>query len=300
MQVDPGLRSSPEWSLLKAMASWRIGQFEESRRSALAALESYRGRGDGDGEMRAQNVAAAGDFALGNLEEARSGFERALDLARRFDDRLMMARCANNLGNVAYYAGSHAKALHHYSHGASLFGQVGSLSGMAEAWHNTAVVQREKGDLDAAQDAADRALDAAERLGDSRMMGWALGGRGETDAMRGDLPLGWAQAKRAVNLAREHDDRLTEIDSLRIMAYIARQRGQEEQSLDLAQKATSLASEVDNPWMYAKANQELAYSLRQARRDKEAYAALAVAAEAFDKTGAHARAAELRSTRGQI
>jgi len=155
----------PEWLLLMAMAAWRIGKYEESHGFALEALAEYRSRGDGDGEMRSQNVAAAGIFALGQLDRARSGFARALELARSYDDKIMMARCANNLGNVAYYLGERAEALRQYSLATNLFDQSGSLSGLAEAWHNAGVVLREQGELVAAREAADRAMEAAEQLG---------------------------------------------------------------------------------------------------------------------------------------
>ncbi len=294
IRVESSMGTSPEWLLLSAVASWRVGQFQASHQSARRALAAYREQGDGDGEMRAQNVAAAGDFALGNLSEAQAGFERALQLARRFNDRLMMARCANNLGNVAYYLGDNAKALHHYSHAATLFEQVGSLSGATEAWHNRAVVLREEGDLARAQEAADRAMDAAQMLGDQRAIGWTLGGSAETDAMRGDLRLGWARAERAANLARNCEDRLTEIDSIRVMAYIARHEGDIGKSVELARSAVSLASATGNPWMLARASEQLGQSLEMAGLGEEAGRAWATAATAFERTGAHARARAAR------
>ena len=249
--------------------------------------------------MRAQNVAAAGQFALGDLGSARAGFERALELARRFGDQLMMARCANNLGNVAYYAGDHAGALHHYSQAARLFEQIGSLSGTAESWHNTAVVLREQGNLAAAQEAADKAMEAAERLGDPRTLGWTLGGRGETDAMQGDLRLGRARAQRAVELARENYDRLTEIDSMRVLAYIARRQGERERAVELAKAAASLAAGAGSPWMLAKTHQELGHSLQQAGLKQDANAAMDIAVTAFERTGAHSRAAAIRAARAR-
>ncbi len=78
--------SSPEWLLLMSMARWRLGDFAASYRLADYARVEYRSRGDTDGEMRAQNVAAAGAFARGRLREARAGFERAAYLARQLSD----------------------------------------------------------------------------------------------------------------------------------------------------------------------------------------------------------------------
>ncbi|MEJ2238669.1 MAG: tetratricopeptide repeat protein [Gemmatimonadales bacterium] len=287
--------SSAEWLSLVAMASWRLGDFEESHRIALRALSAYRARGDADGEMRAQNVAAAGAFAVGRLDEARSGFERAQAIALQFRDNLMMARCANNLGNVVYYQAEHAEALRQYSHAASLFEQVGSIRGMAEAWHNAAVVLREEGDLVAARKATDRALDCASRIADPRMLGWTLGGSGETYALEGDLPLGRAMVERALKLAQDNEDRLTEVDCLRILSHIAGEEDRLDEAIDTARKAADLASDLGNPWMIAKAQQQLANVLSAAGPSSEAAEALEAAAQAFDKMGAESRAAGTRA-----
>ena len=101
--LHPDIRRSPEGLLLHAMAAWRLGEYTRSRAAALEARDGFRARGDADGEMRAENVAAAGAFAIGDLEAADRGFTRALELADELADDLMTARCANNLGNVAYY-----------------------------------------------------------------------------------------------------------------------------------------------------------------------------------------------------
>lgn len=294
-QLEQQHGSSAEWLLLVAMASWRLGDFVESHAIALRALSQYRSRGDTDGEMRAQNVAAAGAFAMGRLYEARSGFERAQAIAMQFRDNLMMARCANNLGNVVYYQGEQAEALRQYGHAASLFEQVGSIRGMAEAWHNAAVVLREEGDLAAARKATDRALDCASRIADPRMLGWTLGGSGETYALEGDLRLGRAMVERALKLAQDNEDRLTEVDCLRILSYIAGEEEQLEAAIQTARQAANLASDLGNPWMIAKAQQQLANALSAIGPSTEAARALDAAAQAFDQMGAESRAADTRA-----
>jgi tetratricopeptide (TPR) repeat protein len=231
---------------------------------------------------------------MGKLDAARAGFERALLLAERFGDTLMMARCANNIGNVTYYRGDLAEALRQYGHAASLFDQVGSVRGVAEAWHNTGVVRREEGDFEAAGEAADRAIEAAERLGDLRILGWTLGGRGETDALQGDLRLGRARTARALELAREQEDRLTEIDCTRVLSRIALAEGKPDESLDLARGAVRLAGEIGNPWMLARSQQQLATALAARRSRQQAVDAYTAAAAAFEWSGADGRAEAMR------
>jgi tetratricopeptide (TPR) repeat protein len=288
------LSESPEWLLLMAMASWRLGNFAESHDASQRALHGYRRRGDVDGEMRAHNVAAAGAFALGRLADAQTGFERALHLARQLSDKLQMAQCANNLGNVAYYRDEQIEALRRYSHAANLFEQVGSLRGIAEAWHNAGVVLRETNEVEAAREAADKAVEAAERLREPRILGWALGGSGETDVLEGDLRLGQVRTERALEIVREQEDRISEVECLRVLALIGRKRRSLEQAEAFALDAFSLANELRNPWMIAKAAEELGFVL-DARGDRAAASdAFNTAANSYLQTGAEVRAAAIR------
>jgi tetratricopeptide (TPR) repeat protein len=294
------LESSPEWLLLMSMARWRLGDFAASHRLADYARIEYRSRGDADGEMRAQNVAAAGEFARGRLHEARAGFERAAYLARQLSDTLMMARCTNNIGNVDFYLGNNADALVLYANATNLFEYSRSLRGITEAWHNTAIVWREQGDFAAARKAADRAMDAAERLDDARLLAQTLASRGETDALIGDTRLASVQANRALDLARGSDDRLTECHALRVLGLIARSDGQYQDALRLGREAVEVALQVQNQWMTAKAREELGESLTVAGQPGEARVEWAAAIEAYTDMGAEARAERLRQRIGDL
>ena len=294
-QLRDVLGTSSEWLLLSAMATWRLGSFGESLNSANRALEEYRSRGDVDGEMRSLNVAAAGYFAEGRLAEANVGFDRALRLARQLEDRLMMARCANNLGNVEFYRSMFPESLALYKQATSLFEQVGSLHGIAEAYHNQGVVLREMGELEAARAATERAVETAQTLGDARAIGWTLGAQGETDALRGDLRLGRVELERSLELARASGDRLTEIDSLRVLATVARADGRAEEALTLSEDAVALARDGGSKWALARAENELGESLADLGRLDDAQRAFIAAATAFEAMGAKTRARMARA-----
>src|SRR5262245_52940867 len=153
-QQPASVRRTAEWQLLAAMARWRLGEFSASRSAALQARDAYRALGDVDGEMRAENVAGAGAFALGELDEAQRGFSRAMELAERLADELMLARCANNIGNIDYYLGRHSPALSYYRVAQSRFERTGFHYGVAETLINIGIVWRDQGNLYESQAAA--------------------------------------------------------------------------------------------------------------------------------------------------
>jgi tetratricopeptide (TPR) repeat protein len=239
-------------------------------------------------------VASAGAFALGDLREAERGFSRALSLADRLSDELMLARCANNLGNVAYYLGRHSAALSYYRLAASRFEKAGFDYGVAETLINTGLVWRDLQNLRESRDAAERALEIAERDNTWRLAAQALAMRGEAMALMGDLPLGRAQVERALAAARQREDRLAEVEALRILCNLERVGGHLSESERLGRAALDLATALSNPWSVAEAQRDLGETLATAGRGPEAADCWNEAAALFQQLGAISRADQMR------
>jgi tetratricopeptide (TPR) repeat protein len=293
-QPDP-VRRSPEWYLLAAMARWRLGEFGPSRTAALQARDAYRSVGDVDGEMRAENVAAAGAFALGSLADAERGFARALHLAERASDELMMARCANNLGNVAFYLGNNSGALGHYRLAGVRFERMGHLHGLAETLINTGIVWRDLERLMESQEAAERAREVAEEIGSLRLVAQALAMRGEALGLQGDLPMGREQVARALSLAREQEDRLVEVEALNFWCNLEREARHFDEAERLGREALAVATGLAHPWTVAEVQRDLGALYERAGRPSDAAQAFEAAAAAYERLGAHARAARART-----
>lgn len=289
-ELPPDVREGAEWYLLSAMVSWRLGHFAGSRREALEARALYRARGDTDGEMRAVNVAAAGAFGLGRLAEAEDGFHQALQLARELHDDLMVARCSNNLGNVALYLARHEAAHGFYRVARAGFERLGFDHGVAETWINTAITWRDMGRHHDALQAADDALEYAEAAEAPRLMGEALASRGAARAALGEIAVGRFQVVRGLTLVRAEQDRLAEPDVLRILGTIALAAGDRDAALRLGTEALALATELRHPWTIAEVQRDLARTYRALDRESEAQQAYAAAAAAFRDLGSAPRA----------
>jgi len=299
-KLESDVLQSAEAQLLSAMASWRLADYPASRAAAERARTRFRAVGDTDGEMRALNVAAAGAFAVGDLEAAEHGFNDALALADRRDDRLMTAHCANNLGNVAYFLERHYIALGLYRLAGATFERIGADPGLIMTWINAAVLWTELDDLDKARDASEHAVEIAERTGNRRLAGAALTAQAEAVAGQGDLPLGQAQATRGLVLARTEGDRPGEAEALRVLARIARQTDQPDHAEDLARGAVAVAAEVGDRWRAAEAHRELAELYVSLGRTREAQEELEASAEAFAALGATHRAARERNRAAEL
>ncbi|HXV85643.1 MAG TPA: tetratricopeptide repeat protein [Gemmatimonadales bacterium] len=291
--LPPGVRRLPEWQLLAAMTRWRLGEFGPSQAAALQARDAYRAAGDTDGEMRAENVAAAGAFALGRLREAENGFARALELAERMDDLLMMARCANNLGNVAFYLGRHDAALAQYRLARARFHKINARHGETEALINMGLVFQDQGRAEDAREAADAALDLAEAIQSRRLVAQALAMRGDAVAAGGDAAVGRVLVDRALLLARAEQDQLAEIEALRLLGNIDRERGRLATARTHAEEALAVARQVGHPWAVATVLRDLAQTYRRSRKADRARDALREASRLLAAMGASERAEAL-------
>ncbi len=294
-RLPEDVRNTPEWQLLAAKTSWRLGDFNRSRIAAVKARDVYRTVGDADGEMRSENVAAAGSFAIGDLDEAHRGFSRAFQLAQARGDDLTTARCANNLGNVAFYRGRYEEALRLYSISATTYEKIRSDLGMAITWHNRGIVLRDMNRLTPAKHATDEALRAAQAARDNRLTAQALCGLGETNARLGDTRIARVQVQHALDMAFGEEDRLTEIEALRVLCMIDRFDGGTESALTNIEKAVTLAREIKHPWMLAVAQQEMGELMLKRDQKANACRAFEEAARTFNELGSSKRAREMRA-----
>lgn len=213
--------NGPELQLVVATAATRTGDVDLGRQAATTALATFASRGDDDGVMRCQNLLGAIAFERGELEPARTCFERARDLADRLGDRLMAARTANNLASIRHLLGDPGAASGLYREALLAYQRLGSHRGAAETYHNLALVAREAGDLEDARVAGDHAIRHASNLGDPGLMALVLTGWSETTVVAGEETLAEEALGRAEELARRAGDEAgqAEIDRVRALRW---------------------------------------------------------------------------------
>ncbi len=283
-------------ALFSAMALWRLGRYEESTAAAATAVQRFEASADRDGAMRAYNVQAAGQFALGDLRAARSGFARAFALADSVGDGLMSARCANNLGNVDYYLGAHDAARSHYRVAEAGFSRVGFTKGVAECLLNSCIVERARGDLSESLRLGDRAADAAAEANDPRVLGQAIAARAETRALLGDHALADREVQHAERLATETENPLDVSDALRIRSVIARRAGAPQAAVAFGLRALEIVTPLKHGWTTAEIQEDLARAHAEAGETDAARRAYQAAEATFRRLDATARADRIAVT----
>jgi tetratricopeptide (TPR) repeat protein len=211
--------------LQSATAALRRGDVRVASADGDRAAEGFWKQGDADGRMRALNLLGAVAFETGSLDRARERFEAALGLARGLDDVLLTARASNNLASVANLRGDSLEALSLYRAALLGYQRLGDRRGAGETCHNLALVFREIGALDDAEDACEQALRHAEVAGDRQLLALAVLGRAELDVDRANHDLAQKGIERGRVLMREAGDEVGVLEAERLDALIALRQG---------------------------------------------------------------------------
>ncbi len=287
------IAQSPMLALLCGIGHSRLGRLDLGQRWAMVALSRARVLGDRTLEVRGLNVCGAIALERGGINEATHFFTRAQDEAMRDNDMATVGRCANNLGIIANMQGDHGRAVGAYTRAIAAYQKAGYDRGIVESQHNLAITYREQGHWDDAMQAADAAVQDAERLGDGRLKAQALAGRAEIQAVRGEPELAVREAERALAAHRELQDAVRETEDLRILAVALGTAGRTQDGEGMLREVISRATEQGRPLLVATAQRDLAQLLAW-EGDVAAAKEVARAARAtFERLGAKAEIAKL-------
>ena len=257
--------------------------------------------GDRAAMRRAANLSGAANLELGELTEAASAFERALELAREDGDDLLVARATNNLAVIANIRGRHEEALRLYAHALPAYQRLGNAKGLAESYHNMAITFRDLRQLESADDHEQRALEFARQAASTPLIGMALVGRAELCFRRGDVALAEATASRVARDLADGQDVARQADALRLCGAARLAMGKLHGARDALDQAVQLANAHGNALLEAESRcvraelQELTGELQAALSDAEIAAGIYGRLDAVaDHTTAMTRVLRLR------
>jgi predicted ATPase/class 3 adenylate cyclase len=109
-------------------------------------------------------------------ELARRLDGEALDIGRRLDDRLLVARALNNIGELVRRGGDHEAAARYYEEGLALVRGQGHQARIAALTHNLAQIDLQRGAPAAAARRFAESLAILRSLGDQRAIAHCLAG----------------------------------------------------------------------------------------------------------------------------
>jgi tetratricopeptide (TPR) repeat protein len=280
------LEQSPLLTLLCGIAHGRLGRLDVGQQWAMVAQLRARMLGDRPLQVRALNVCGAIALERGGISEATYFFTRAQEEALEENDMATAGRCANNLGIIANMQGDYDRAVNAYTRALAAYQQAHCDRGVVESRHNLAITYRDRGQLDAALQAADAAVREADQLGDRRLTGQALAGRAEIQVARGEPDVAKRDAERALAVHRALQDLVLETEDLRILALALGMTGKTREAEAMLQTVIERATAHQRPLLIAAAQRDLAQLLVFEGSVAAAKEAALAARATFERLGA--------------
>lgn len=215
--VDPSaLAQSPPAAYAYGEALYRTGRSRDLASFAEVFETASRRNADPAATRRALNMGGVASFELGRMDEARSRLSAVLEMAHADTDREMLAPAANNLGAIADLEGRTDEALSYYRLALPLYEQAAEPHGLAQTYHNLGISYRSLGQTEEAIKSHEKTLDVASGVGYRPLVAMSLSAKAECEIDRGDSLLALELANRAVMVARECEDPVSEGDALRV------------------------------------------------------------------------------------
>ena len=228
-QVE-GTTDRPERMTLYAESLMRCGEPRRASDFLRTALPSLRNSAHRTSHRTALNLFGAANFALGALDDAQTAWDRVLELAQQSNDSLLVARASNNLGAIASLRGAAHHALALYQLAVPVYQRLGDMRGLAQTFHNLAIVHRDLGDLAAADEHELRAIEFAQQASAGRLVQMARVGRAELTFRRSDFELASVTALAAARASATNGDRATQADAMRCAGEASTALGRREEA----------------------------------------------------------------------
>ena len=183
--------TSPRWFITKDTKNKirSIAEFVLDRcREAERIPEAFANPGDFALQVEAADLIRQAHVAmsLGHYDEARSLYQRSLDIKRKLGDQRVIAGSFHQLGRLAQDQGDLDEACSLYQQSLDIARKLGDQSGIASSLHNLAVIAQDQGDLDEARSLYQQSLDIARKLGDQRGIANSLHQLGRLAEDQGD------------------------------------------------------------------------------------------------------------------
>jgi adenylate cyclase len=238
-----------------------MGRFAEalSRCEQAEALLQEPGAPDVRLLANIGGVRAKALLAMGEAEQAKGCLETALSHAERAEDVTLRAEVLIDLGYCCRRLGQLDEAVRRLQDGtaAASDAEAADLVAMGEA--RMARMQMLLGDVDAAQAAARRALEGAERVGHHPSAHVARLVLADVAELRRDAQTAGTLRREAVQLAQDDGRRPDEVTALLGMAQTHAAEGDADAAADCCERALAMAEEAGSPYLVTLAAVQLAH-----------------------------------------
>jgi putative nucleotidyltransferase with HDIG domain len=234
---------------------------EESFGAAVAA-------GDDVLAAEALNVRAVIDYETGNMDGAHATYLDALKLGGA--DRSLRARVEQNLGILSNVQGDLDDARSHYERSLDAYRQISDYRGCGQVYHNLGMLHADRKQWEDADEYLDRSRDIAGSLGDGYLEALCGLNQAEVRHARGLFPDALAHAENALHSFEKMGAVAEKADSYRVIGMVYRDTSRHVLAEARLRMARELASSAGSALIEAETCRELALLNQAMGRNKDA------------------------------
>lgn len=222
------------------------GNFPEASEQYHRALELAVWRKDTLNIAKsAQNLGVA-NFYMGNLNEAATYTNQALECYSQRKDRLGKASCLLMMGNLMYDQEDYQKALNYYNESYIGFDELNHTVGKYNAILNVGTILIEEERYPEAIERFELAQAMAREINDHQGVVRCLHNMGMSYSQMGDPRKALQHYQEALVIARAHQFKHIEANTLSNMAAVNNDLRQYNEALNLASRSLELSREIQS------------------------------------------------------
>ncbi|MBI4751091.1 MAG: tetratricopeptide repeat protein [Acidobacteria bacterium] len=227
----------------------RLGTKEGTRQSLdkfEAAAEQYRLAGKLDSAAHLLNGIGNGYYTFGEMDTARTFYERSLAMARTINDSKLIGQATTNLALIFHVQGNPTKALEMYEQALVLRRTSQDVKGEGETLTNIAGVYLNQNQFATTLKYYDQALHCFQKAGFREGKAAIWHRMGVVYFKLGDYQKATDTHSQSLAMRRTLQQQMGIVESLNSLALVASQQGNIQKALDLFEEADQLNQQTGN------------------------------------------------------
>jgi len=222
-----------------------VGQMEQAQTHLERALNMCREEGNRAGESWALNNLGRVYSIVGKRQQAREYFEQALQICRELEDRGEEVMNLNSLAGVYRALVQRKKSLDYCEQALSISREIGDREEEATALSQLGEVYSALGKKKQAQGYYEQALQLYIEVGDRSGEGWTYNNLGKFYDELEQKERALEYFEQALSIRREVGDQLGEGRTLKNLGKVYADLGQKERALAYLEQSLSICRELD-------------------------------------------------------
>ncbi len=263
-----------------------VPEYDRARKHYNKAMEISQEIEHHVGEADAQRGLGFIQWREGNLKKAVEHFETAEEMAKKAGRDDILALVHIDMGNVYGHMGMSERAIEYHNKSIPTLEENNSFRELSRVHNNIGDQYMKLEEWDIAIKHFDSSVEYGKKIGNKRLMAWGYFNKAESLAGRGDLEEAEEYAQRAEHIMKTLNDLVGLSATHQSQAIISRKKGDHGKALKYMDKSLDVIKGLDIPFTKGERYYHLGLIYRDMGEKGEAEERLKKAQDIFESIGA--------------